>query len=198
MNSVTEIEEDLKGELKKKRFRHSIGVQYTSICLAMRYGESLEKASYAGILHDCAKGMKDEKLLEICRKHDLPVTEAEKNSPYLLHGRVGAWVSREKYQVDDPDILGAITWHTTGKPAMTLLEKIVFTADYIEPGRDTAPNLDAIRRMAFIDLDRAIYMILKQTLDYLKEDDRPIDPATEITYNYYREQVENNAQEDNE
>lgn len=197
MYSVAEIEEDLKKELKKKRFRHSIGVQYTSICLAMRYGASIEKASYAGILHDCAKGMKDEKLLEICGKQDLPVTEAENKSPYLLHGRVGAWVSQEKYGIDDPEILGAITWHTTGKPAMTLLEKIVFTADYIEPGRDTAPNLDAIRQMAFIDLDKAIYMILRQTLDYLKEDDRPIDPSTEITYNYYK-QLNHIVQEDNE
>ena len=197
MYSVVEIEEDLKKELKKKRFRHSVGVQYTSICLAMRYGESLEKASYAGILHDCAKGMKDEKLLEICRKQDLPVTEAEKESPYLLHGRVGAWVSQEKYGITDSDILGAVTWHTTGKPAMSLLEKIVFTADYIEPGRDTAPDLDTIRQMAFTDLDQAIYMILKQTLDYLKEDGRPIDPSTEITYNYYKQLI-HIVQEDNE
>ncbi len=186
LTDITEIEEDLKKELKKKRFRHSIGVQYTSICLAMRYGEDLEKASCAGLLHDCAKAMSGDKLLAVCRKNDLPVSPAEEVSPYLLHGRVGAYIAAQKYDVTDPDILGAITWHTTGKAAMTLLEKIVFTADYIEPGRDNAPNLKEIREMAFIDLDRAICMILKQTLDYLKEAGKPIDPATEITYNYYR------------
>ena len=183
---IITIEEELKKELKKKRFRHSIGVQYTSICLAMRYGADLEKASYAGLLHDCAKGMSGDELLEICRKQNLPVSDAEKISPYLLHGKVGAWRAEKVYGVKDPEIAGAITWHTTGKAGMSLLEKIVFTADYIEPGRDSAPNLGAIRQMAFKDLDMAVYMILKQTLDYLEEDGKPIDPSTEITYNYYR------------
>lgn len=185
MTDIIEIESYLKKELKKKRFRHSIGVQYTSVCLAMRYGGDIEKASYAGLLHDCAKGMSDEKLLSVCRTNGLPVTAAEEISPYLLHGRVGAHIAAQKYGVSDPDILGAITWHTTGKAGMSLLEKIVFTADYIEPGRDNAPNLKEIRQMAFVDLDQAICMILKQTLDYLKENGKPIDPATEITYNYY-------------
>ena len=136
MMEIQEIEEILQQKQNPHRYRHTIGVRYTSICLAMRYGEDLTKASYAGLLHDCAKHMSGEKLLEKCRSHHLPVSDMEAKNPFLLHGRVGAWLAGHRYGVEDPEILSAIEWHTTGKPDMTLLEKIVFTADYIEPGRD--------------------------------------------------------------
>lgn len=182
---IRQIEDDVKKSLKPKRFRHTIGVKYTSICLAMRYGEDLDKAAAAGLLHDCAKNLSDEKLLSLCREKGIPVSEAEERSPYLLHGRVGAYFARTKYGITDEDILGAITWHTTGCPDMSLLEKIVFTADYIEPGRDTAPNLDKLRQLAFTDLDAAVIEILRQTLEYLRAEGKEIDPQTELTYNSY-------------
>lgn len=185
MMEAQEIEEILQTKQNPHRYRHTIGVRYTSICLAMRYGEDLIKASYAGLLHDCAKHMSNDKLLEKCHQHGLPVSEVEEKNPFLLHGRVGAWLAKHKYGIDDFEILSAIEWHTTGKPDMTLLEKIVFTADYIEPGRDQAPNLDTLRQLAFTDIDQAVCAILKQTLDYLREQGGEIDPATEVTYNYY-------------
>lgn len=181
-----QIEKELKNILKPKRYRHTIGVKYTSVCLAMRYGEDLEKAALAGVLHDCAKYLSGEDLLAICRENHLPVTEAEERNPFLLHGRVGAFFAREKYGISDEDILGAITWHTTGRPGMTLLEKIVFTADYIEPGREEAPDLERLRQLSFTDLDQAVVEILKQTLDYLAETGKEIDPQTELTYNSYK------------
>ena len=183
---IRQIEDEVKKSLKPKRFRHTIGVKYTSVCLAMRYGEDLEKAAIAGLLHDCAKNLSGEKLLQLCREKGLPVSEAEERSPYLLHGRVGAYFARTKYGITDEDILGAITWHTTGCPDMSLLEKIVFTADYIEPGRDTAPNLDQLRQLSFIDLDAAVLEILRQTLEYLRETGKEIDPQTELPYNSCR------------
>ena len=186
---IRQIEDEVKKSLKPKRFRHTIGVKYTSVCLAMRYGEDLEKAAIAGLLHDCAKNLSGEKLLQLCREKGLPVSEAEERSPYLLHGRVGAYFARTKYGITDEDILGAITWHTTGCPDMSLLEKIVFTADYIEPGRDTAPNLDQLRQLSFIDLDAAVLEILRQTLEYLRETGKEIDPQTELTYNSYRKML---------
>jgi predicted HD superfamily hydrolase involved in NAD metabolism len=190
LTSLCDIENDLKKKLKKKRFRHTIGVQYTSICLAMRYGEDLNKASYAGLLHDCAKNMGADKLLLTCRQQGLPVTPSEEKNPGLLHGRVGARMAETLYNVKDDDILNAITWHTTGHPDMSLLEKIVFTADYIEPGRDQAPDLERLRQMAFTDLDMAVYLILKQTLDYLKTGSDAIDPKTDETYQFYKGLIE--------
>ena len=112
----------------------------------------------------------------------------------MLHGRVGAWLAGHRYGVEDPEILSAIEWHTTGKPDMTLLEKIVFTADYIEPGRDQAPNLAWLRQLAFTDIDQAVCEILKQTLDYLRDQGGEIDPATEVTYSYYLQKCAEDAE----
>lgn len=182
---IQEIEEKLRKKQSDHRFHHTIGVQYTSVCLAMRYGEDLKKASYAGLLHDCAKHMSSDKLLEKCYKYQLPVSDAEKRSPFLLHGKVGAWIAQHKYDIQDQDILNAITWHTTGRPDMSLLEKIVFTADYIEPGRNQANDLPELRQMAFVDLDLTVCRILEQTLNYLITKGGDIDPTTELTYQYY-------------
>lgn len=194
MMEIQEIEEILQQKQNPHRYRHTIGVRYTSICLAMCYGEDLTRASYAGLLHDCAKHMSNEKLLAKCYEHHLTVSEVEEKNPFLLHGRVGAWLAEHKYGITDPEILGAIEWHTTGRPDMTLLEKIVFTADYIEPGRDQAPNLVELRRLAFTDIDQAVCAILKQTLDYLRDQGGEIDPATEVTYNYYLQKCAENTE----
>lgn len=185
--TITEIHEILRKKQTGSRFVHTLGVQYTSACLAMRYGADLEKAQIAGVLHDCAKHMKPEKLLEKCRKHDLLVTQAQERHPFLLHGRVGAYIARKNYGVDDPDILNAIEWHTTGRPEMSLLEKIVFTADYIEPNRNKAPNLEKLRKISFEDLDRAVYLILEQTLEYLQESPQDVDEMSEVTFRYYKD-----------
>lgn len=187
---IQEIEEKLREKQNKHRFSHTMGVRYTSVCLAMRYGQDLTKAAYAGLLHDCAKHMSNEKLLQKCLKHNLSVSDTEKQNPFLLHGKVGAWLAEHKYGIDDQEILGAITWHTTGRPGMTPLEEIVFTADYIEPGRDHAPNLSELRQLAFTDLDLAVCRILEQTLDYLKSKGGEIDPTTEETYQYYLNKIE--------
>ena len=192
---ISEIDEILKKKMSSKRFLHTKGVQYTSICLAMRYEEDLEKASYAGLLHDCAKYLSGESLLNKARKNNLSVNETELKSPYLLHGKVGALFADTRYDVHDEDILNAIRYHTTGRPGMSLLEKIVFTADYIEPGRNQAPDLDQLRKMAFIDLDKCVLMILQQTLDYLHETGTLIDEMTQKTYDYYHETAVKQAQE---
>ena len=93
---------------------------------------------------------------------------------------------KKEYKIEDPEILSAILYHTTGRPGMTLLEQIIFTADYIEPGRKQAPNLTQIRHLAFTDLDAAVTKILEDTLEYLKSGDGEMDPMTEETYNYYK------------
>ena len=179
----------LRKEIKKvqdgKRYEHTLGVEYTSAALAMRFGADLEKAQIAGLLHDCAKCISDQEKLSICKKHKIPVTESEQKAPYLLHAKVGAYLAQHKYGIEDQDILNAITYHTTGRENMSLLEKIIFVADYIEPGRKHAPNLGEIRLLAFQDLDKALIRILKDTLCYLETSGGEVDPSTKQTYNYY-------------
>ena len=171
--------------LDPHRYEHTLGVAYTAACLAMIYQEDVVKAETAGLLHDCAKCMTNEERIEICHKHHLEITEAEEANPVLLHAKVGSYLASKKFEVQDEDILNAILNHTTGRPGMSMLEKIIYIADYIEPGRKQAPNLPAIRKTAFQDLDKALLMILEDTLQYLHSIQGMIDPMTQTTYDYY-------------
>lgn len=184
---VQEIKEKLKNELKSSRYEHTIGVAYTAMALAMRYGVSLQDAELAGLLHDCAKCMSDEKLYNIIAKHKVKLTETELNNTSLLHSKAGAIVAKKDYNVNDEGILDAIRYHTTGKPGMSMLEKIIFTADYIEPGRTKQNRLNEIRQMAFIDIDACIYMISEDTLAYLSKCGKMIDENTAAICSYYKE-----------
>lgn len=182
-----DIKKDLKKVLSGKRYEHTLGVEYTASCLAMRYGADMEKARMAGLLHDCAKSLSSKDKLVYCKKFGMPVSEYEKKNPELLHAKLGACFANTKYGISDPEILSAITWHTTGKPDMSLLDKIVFIADYMEPNRNQAPDLAEVRRLAFEDLDQCLFLILKDTIEYLAGKKSVTDPMTQRTYEYYKE-----------
>ena len=186
-SEIAKFEKKLKKYLDKERFIHTQGVMYTAAALAMAHGADMEKARLAGLLHDCAKCIPNKKKLKMCGENKIPVTEFEKEHPFLLHAKLGAFVAKDKYGIRKKEILSAIAFHTTGKPDMSLLEKIVYIADYIEPGRDRAQNLPEIRKIAFQDLDECMYVILKDTLDYLEETPGEIDSATEDAFAYYKD-----------
>ncbi len=189
------VRKELEKVLKEKRYEHTLGVEFTAASLAMRYGEDVEKLQMAGLLHDCAKGFSNEEQIEQCEKYDLPISDVERENPGLLHARLGAYLAKKKYHVEDPEILSAIEWHTTGRPEMTMAEKILYVADYIEPGRRDAPALTGKRIMAFRDLDQALLWILEDTVLYLKERALACDPMTEKTYEYYASRVKAEREE---
>lgn len=182
---IKKIRKKMEKTLDNGRFEHTLGVTYTAACLAMRYDEDITKTQIAGLLHDCAKCLTNEKRLAICKKHNIQVNEAELANPQLLHAKVGSFLAMEDFDIHDQDIINAILNHTTGRPGMSMLEKIIYIADYIEPGRKQAPNLTEIRKAAFEDLDRALLMILNDTLQYLKSTGSQVDAMTERTYEYY-------------
>lgn len=186
-----ELRKKVKKNISKNRYEHTLGVEFTSASLAMRYDSALiNKARIAGILHDCAKNIGEDKLIKVCKDNNLPISEYDKkNAESLLHGRVGAIYAGEIYDIDDMEIIDAIKYHTLGRPQMTLLEKIVFTADYIEPGRDKAANLELIRRTAFLDIDEAVYLIVRDTIDYLKNKGDVIAPVIYDVFEYYKERT---------
>lgn len=140
----------------------------------------------AGLLHDCAKCIPSKKKIRLCEKYHLSISESERQNPSLLHAKLGAYLAATKYHVRDQRILDAIICHTTGKPKMTMLDKILYIADYIEPGRKEAPNLPEVRKLAFQDIDACLYLILKDSLAYLHTRNLAIDPMTEKTYLYYK------------
>ena len=183
---IFNLRNDLKGKLNPFRYEHTISVSFICTALAMRYGCNLDKAELAGLLHDCAKHYGDEEIVAKCKKQGIPLTDDELKAPMVLHAKYGAWLAEYKYNIKDEEVIGAIRWHTTGRPEMTLLEKIVFTADYIEPRRDKAEDLPLIRSLAFTDLDECIYQILKDTLDYLERKGNFVDSMSEQAYAYYK------------
>ena len=183
--NLLKLEKEMRDVLPFKRYRHSLGVADTAACLAFVHGADEKKARLAGILHDCAKYLSDDELLKICRKNQIAVTKNEEKKPDLLHAKVGAHLANTIYGVTDREVLSAIRYHTTGRPEMSLLEKIIFVADYIEPTRKDLPNFNMIRRTAFTDLDTAVFLEAQGTLEYLKEKSAAIDPATTETFVYY-------------
>lgn len=181
----SELEDFLSDKFKHNRYRHTLGVAHTSACLAMTYGADADLAYLAGLLHDIAKQLSEDDMLKEAKRYGLEVNDFEKNHPFILHGPVGACIAHEEFGIDNQEVIAAIRNHTTGRPDMCLLEKIVFIADYIEINRDQAENLDEIRKMAFDNIDDCLLKILKDTLVYLEKSGSDIDEKTLITANFY-------------
>lgn len=186
-NLISSYRRNLEMKLDPMRYEHSLSVSYTCMNLAMRYGYDMEKAELAGLLHDCGKRYSDDIILKKCRKHNISFTPEEEAAPAVLHANYGAWLAQNKYGIQDPEILDAILYHTTGRPEMSMLEKIVYIADYIEPRRYKAADLPQMRKLAYIDLDETMYEILKGTLAYLNKKSGKIDPMTLKAFDYYQE-----------
>ena len=199
MNSeIFSIREKLKASLKPGRYEHSLSVSFTCMALAMRYGYDLDKAELAGLLHDCAKCYDNNSIIAACRNSGMELTEGELQAPSIIHSRLGARMAEEKFGVNDPEILSAIACHTTGKPDMSLLDKILYIADYIEPRRYKIKDLPAIRRLAFEDLDQALFQIMEGTLRYLKESGTYADIMTQNAYHYYKKHMRRQKEEQKE
>lgn len=186
---MKDLKKAMKKHMDESRYEHTLGVMYTCASLAMRYGYDMEKAMLAGLMHDCAKCMPNAKKLKTAEKNHLEITDLERKNPFMLHAKLGALLAKKKYDIDDEEILSAIRWHTTGRPDMSLLDKIVYVSDYIEPKRDKAPNLPKIRQLAFMDIDQALLQILEDTLGYLDDSTDDIDSMTKKTYDYYKEHI---------
>ncbi len=186
-SDISKFRKAMEKTLEPKRYEHTLGVAYTAANLAMVHGEDVEKALIAGMLHDCAKCMRYEKQLAVCEKNHVCLSgvESAKGSP-LIHAKAGSVLAKTKYGVTDENILNAICYHTTGRPDMSLLEKIIYIADYIEPGRRHAQNLPQIRRLAYQDLDACMCKILSDTLTYLTQKGGQVDPMTQKAYEFYQ------------
>ncbi|MGI6117942.1 MAG: bis(5'-nucleosyl)-tetraphosphatase (symmetrical) YqeK [Bilifractor sp.] len=180
-----QLEKKLQKALTENRYRHTLGVAYTASALAMCHGSDLETAREAGMLHDCAKCMTNAEMRQLAIRKKIEISQFELEHPALLHSKLGVYVARDEYGISDIGILQAIRWHTTGKPDMSLLESIIFVSDYIEPNRDKAPRLPELRSLAFHDLNRCVYEILKDTVHYLSGNPKSMDPMTEKALKYY-------------
>ena len=180
------LRKELSKELKPDRFDHTLGVAYTASSMAFVHGADSTKALIAGMLHDCAKCMSHEEQIKICEKNNIDVTDIERRNHSLLHAKVGMYLARTKYDIYDTDILNAIRWHTTGRENMSLLEKIIYIADFIEPNRKPLENLPKIRKEAFEDIDKCLAHILHDSVIYLQTIGKETDDATMEAYEFYK------------
>lgn len=162
--------------LKNKRIPHVLGTEQEAIHLALRYGADVEKARVAALLHDCTKKLEMEDQILLCRQYGIELDDLESNALKLLHAKTGAAIARDVFGVDE-EIYSAIYWHTTGRAHMTLLEKVMYLADYIEPTRDF-PGVDELRTACYQDLDKGLKMGLEMTIQEMHDRGNPVHRAT--------------------
>ncbi|WP_270263854.1 bis(5'-nucleosyl)-tetraphosphatase (symmetrical) YqeK [Enterococcus lactis] len=169
--------------MSEQRFKHVLGVEETAVALAKKYGASPEKASIAALTHDYAKERPDEEFKMVIVRDGFDPELLNYNNA-IWHGLVGASFVERELGITDAEILHAIRVHTTGAAKMSLLDKIIYVADYIEPGRDF-PGVQDARAIAWADLDEAVAFETKHTLAHLLAQEQQIYPKTIETYNYW-------------
>ena len=189
MLGIDEMKVKLQSALSIERYIHTLGVAETAKKLAANYGgeELVKKAELAGLLHDCAKDFPPDMKRRFCKEYHVPMDDIMKKQIDLVHPFLGAEVAKREYGVEDEEILEAIKWHTTGRPNMTTLDKIVFIADYIEPNREPFDGLEKARELAYKDLDETMEYILESTIAFVKKRNRALHPYSLKALDYYKD-----------
>ncbi len=183
-----ELIQSVSGQMPEKRWRHTEGVMQSAVLLAKRYGADPIKADLAAILHDVAKYWSTERQEQLLREKALNDELLLYDKP-LWHAEIGAYVAQTEYGIDDEEVLNAIRYHTSGRVGMTLLEKIICLADYIEPGRDY-PGVDHIRRLAETSVEAALVAGFDSTINLLVARRQIIYPLTVLSRNDLVKQLE--------
>ncbi|KAB7708706.1 HD domain-containing protein [Bacillus aerolatus] len=171
----------VKEQITEHRYVHTLGVVESAITLAERYGADVEKAEMAAIFHDYAKFRPKAEMAAIIEQQQMDPQLLSFHSE-LWHAPVGAFLVQKEAGIADEAILNAIKYHTSGRAGMTLLEKVIYAADYIEPGRHF-PGVEEVRELAKNDLDAALIQALKNTIQFLMKRNEPVYPDTFHTYN---------------
>ena len=185
------INEYIKAALTKKRYEHTLGVTGAAVRLAARYGEDREKARLAALLHDCAKDLSEEETYAYMERYGVAPDDVTKTQIGLTHPFIAAGIAREKFGIEDGEILDAIRYHTIGRENMSRLEKIIYVADCIDESRDYYGGLELIREAAFTDLDRATAAGLKAAINYTLGKGRPVHPQSRKALEYIIDRGEN-------
>lgn len=174
--------------LKPKRIAHVIGVEQEAVKLARRWGVSEEAAAEAAICHDITKKLDREEQLRLCGKYDILTDAYERESEKLMHAKTGAAFAGELFGLSD-EVKAAIRWHTTGRPGMTELERIVYLADYIEPNRAGFAGLEELRKACYEDLDAAMELAMRMSLDEVRSRGQTPHENTADGWRYYRDRL---------
>lgn len=179
----------VKGRLSDKRYRHTINVKKMAVALAERWGADPEKAELAALLHDSAKELPKAELLQIFADNAIIANNAAQRPAPIWHGLAAAILCQTQWGVTDPEILSAIRCHTTGKPGMSKLDKILYLADMTSAERDY-PGVEDLRKLEFEDLDQAICEALEQSIRFVREGGKPVDPESQAALDDVRRSLD--------
>lgn len=182
MDSIEAIKEYIEKHLSEKRRVHTEGVRKTAVELARLYGADEKKAETAALFHDMYRGLSAEILNGYVKQ--LGLDDKYLNNCNLAHGKIAAVAMQEDFGIQDPDILNAVSYHTTGRPGMSKLEKIIYIADAIEPNRDY-PGVEQLRKAAFQNLDKACLMSLSNTIEFVTANGNFLDEETILAKEYF-------------
>ncbi len=183
---VTERNEEfkslIKGRLKEKRFIHSLNVADSAVYLAKRYGCDEKKAYTAGLLHDVMKNTLYDEQLEVITKAGIEMTDCEMANKNLWHSISGSAFMKTELHIDDEDLLNAVRYHTTGRKGMSVLEKVIYVADFISADRDY-PEVDEVRQAADESLEKAMMLGLEFCIHEIVERKQVLHPDSTDAYN---------------
>lgn len=176
------ISDYIEKNLSEKRRIHTEGVRKTAVMLAEKYGEDVDKAEVAALCHDMYRGINIDLLNDYVNQ--LGLDKKYLDNPNLAHGKIAAVMIKKEYGIDDQDIINAVSFHTTGRAGMSELEKIIYLADAIEPGRDY-PSVNQLREAVDRGLDEALIMSLERTIEYVRQQGHFLDEDTLKARDYY-------------
>lgn len=182
MKTVEEYKKIIRPFLSDKRYLHSLCVSESAAALAEKYGANVEKAKTAGILHDIMKDMPPEDQQMMMTRYDIVLSDVERSAPKLWHAMLAAAYLENELKITDRDILNAVRYHTTARENMSLLEKVLFIADFVSADRDY-PGVETMRRAARVSLEEAMVEGITFNIRDLAENYRPIHPDTILAYN---------------
>lgn len=180
---IEQIKEDLKEELSEKRYKHSVGVMDRAIELANIYNINENEAALAGLTHDIAKEIPTVEAFKIAKENDIQFDEIETINPVLLHGKIGAFLAKKRYNLNE-NVQSAIKFHTTTDKNMNTLAKIIYVSDKTEGGRESEKyNVKFERDLADKDLNEAVIYIIGENIKGLVNDGKLIHPKAIETRN---------------
>ena len=184
-----QMKEKLGTMLTDHRYIHSLGVVETAVKMAQTFGVDVEKTEIAALLHDCAKQIPHNTQLEMCKEYGIPLDEVKEKELGLLHAELGAYLAEHDFGITDAEILDAIRYHTLGRKAMTDMEKILYLADIIEPNRKVFDGLSELRKLCFMDLDRALLYGFGLTIAHTNRNGHILHNQTIEAEKYIREKL---------
>ena len=182
MMDIALLDEKLSKVLSEKRYTHSVYVSHTAVDMAKIFGLDIKKAFLAGLVHDCAKYMSYDEMIDTAKRYGYTFDGMTLACPGIMHADVGALLAQYEYGIDDTGILDAIRYHTVAREGMTSLEKIIYIADMAEPMRDF-DGVDRLRELSKSDLDKAFFEALRLSLEFNIKKKNIIHPNTLLAYN---------------